>query len=37
MKSLADKLATLLPSLLEKGEVYLLALFERDDAPGNGM
>lgn len=34
MKSLADKLSTLLPSLLEKGEVYLLALFERDDVTG---
>lgn len=34
MKSLADKLSTLLPSLLEKGEVYLFALFERDDVTG---
>jgi hypothetical protein len=34
MKSIADKLATLMPTLLEKGDVYLLALFERDDAPG---
>lgn len=34
MKSIAEKLGTLLPSLLERGEVYLLALFERDDTPG---
>ena len=34
MKSLAGKLATLLPKLQEDGPIYLFALFERDDAPG---
>lgn len=34
MKSLADKLATLLPKLQEHGSIYLFALFARDDAAG---
>lgn len=34
MKSLAEKLATLLPKLAEHGPIYLFALFEQDDVPG---
>ncbi|MEQ1853601.1 MAG: hypothetical protein ABMA01_18640 [Chthoniobacteraceae bacterium] len=34
MKALCEKVKILLPALLERGPVYLLALFERDDAAG---
>jgi hypothetical protein len=34
MKALCEKLKTLLPELLERGPIYLFALFERDDAAG---
>ena len=34
MKTLCEKVKTLLPVLLERGPIYLFALFERDDAAG---
>ena len=34
MKALADKLGRLLPEIESRSNVYLFALFERDDAPG---
>jgi hypothetical protein len=34
MKALCEKAQQILPSLLQRGTVYLYALFERDDAPG---
>jgi hypothetical protein len=34
MKSLVDKLSAIAPELEQRGNVFLLALFERDDVPG---
>jgi len=34
MKTLADKVKALLPMLEQRGSVYLLALFEREETPG---
>lgn len=34
MKTLADKVKALLPMLDQRGPVYLLALFEREETPG---
>ena len=34
MKSLVDKLSAIAPELEQRDNVFLLALFERDDVPG---